>query len=328
MRIIVDAFGGDNAPRSVIEGSVAAAKEIDADIVLVGDEGLIQGCAFKHSIDIGSISILHADSVFDAGYEPKTVLSEHSDTSLAVGLRALTQGQGDAFVSAGSTGALVFGATFIVKRINGVRRSAIASVLPSNEKPFLLLDSGANLECRPEQLVGFATMGSIYMNKIMGVANPTVGLANIGTEPNKGTSVLTQTYELLLESKLNFTGNTEVRDIPYGDADVIVAEGFTGNVILKMYEGVAGAMMEEIRTIFRTNIKTKLSAFGLKKELLQFKSKLDYTQHGGAVLLGIAKPVIKAHGSSDPTAFKNAVRQAAECVKKDVVGEIARNIQG
>ncbi|MBR6635180.1 MAG: phosphate acyltransferase, partial [Clostridia bacterium] len=199
--------------------------------------------------------------------------------------------------------------------------------MPSNKQPFMLLDCGANVECKPEHLVQFAKMGSVYMNRIMGFENPSVGLANIGVEENKGTPLQLETYALLKEKKdISFMGNAEVRDIAFGVADVVVADGFTGNVILKMYEGVAKSLTGSIKAIFKKNVLSMLSYIGVKSGMDAFKKKMDYKEYGGAVLLGIAKPVIKAHGSSDARAFKNAIRQAVNCVKKDVIGEIKRSV--
>lgn len=327
MKIIVDAFGGDNAPLEVLKGSALAVEELGVNILLVGDEKKIAACAAENSISMKNMEVLHADKVFEMEYDPRTIIKEHSDTSLAVGMQALAENKGDAFVSAGSTGAVVVGSTFIVKRIKGIKRAAIASIMPSNKDPFMLMDCGANIECKPEHLAQFALMGSIYMNRIMGVSNPSVGLANIGVEENKGTQLQLDTYALLKESKaVNFIGNAEVRDIPFGAADVVVADGFTGNVILKMYEGVASALMKNIKAIFMKNLVSKLCALGVKSGVTAFKAKMDYTEYGGAVLMGVARPVIKAHGSSNAKAFKNAIRQAVNCVEKDVIGEITRNI--
>lgn len=326
MKIIVDAFGGDNAPLEILKGCRMAVDELGVNILLVGDEKKIKQCAEENKINITGMEILQADKIFEMEYDPRTVIKEHSDTSLAVGMKALTDGKGDAFVSAGSTGAIVMGATFIVKRIKGIKRAAIASIMPSQKNPFMLLDCGANIDCKPEHLCQFAMMGTIYMKNIIGVENPEVGIANIGVEENKGTQLQLDTYAMLKESSLNFIGNAEVRDIAYGAADVIVADGFTGNVILKMYEGVAGALVKNIKAVFKKNFLSMLSYLGVKGGMDEFKAKMDYKEYGGAVLLGIAKPVIKAHGSSDARAFKNAIRQAADCVKKDVVGEITRNI--
>ncbi len=327
MRIIVDAFGGDNAPLEILKGSALAVQELGVEILLVGAQDKILACAKENGISMKNMEILHADRVFEMEYDPRTVIKEHSDTSLAVGMKALTEGKGDAFVSAGSTGAIVVGATFIVKRIKGAKRAAIASIMPSDKGPFMLLDCGANVECKPEHLVQFAKMGSVYMNSIMGFENPSVGLANIGVEENKGTPLQLETYALLKESNaVNFIGNAEVRDIAFGAADVVVADGFTGNVILKMYEGVAKSLTGNIKAVFKKNILSMLSYIGVKSGMDAFKKKMDYKEYGGAVLLGVSRPVIKAHGSSDARAFKNAIRQAVNCVDKDVIGVITKNI--
>ncbi|MBQ2812278.1 MAG: phosphate acyltransferase PlsX [Clostridia bacterium] len=327
MKIIVDAFGGDNAPLEILKGSALAVKELGVEILLVGDESRILACAKENGISLENTEILHAEKVFEMEYDPRTVMKEHSDTSLAVGMKALTEGKGAAYVSAGSTGAIVMGATFIVKRIKGIKRAAIASVMPSDKTPFMLLDCGANVECKPEHLVQFAKMGSVYMNRIMGYESPSVGLANIGVEENKGTPLQLETYSLLKEKKdISVMGNAEVRDIAFGVADVVVADGFTGNVILKMYEGVAKSLTGSIKAIFKKNVLSMLSYIGVKSGMDAFKKKMDYKEYGGAVLLGIAKPVIKAHGSSDARAFKNAIRQAVNCVEKDVIGEIKRSV--
>lgn len=325
MKIIADAFGGDNAPRAVLEGCAAAQSAMDVDILLVGREEEIRACAKENNIDISKMEIKHADGVMEMTDTPKEILKSKKNTSMAVGLQALADGEGDAFLSAGSTGALLMGATFIVKRIKGVKRPAIAGVMPSTDKPFLLMDTGANVDCTPQMLCQFARLGSIYMEKIMNVQNPRVGLANIGTEETKGTALQVEAYGLLSEmSGINFTGNTEVREIALGAADVIVADGFTGNVILKMYEGVAKALLGEIKKVFTSNLRTKLSYLGVKPELGAFRAKMDYKQYGGAPLIGIRKPVIKAHGSSDAVAFENAVRQAVRYTEGNVIAEIEK----
>ncbi len=326
MKIIVDAFGGDNAPLEIIKGCESAVGELGCEILLVGDEKKIRECAQQNNVSLTGMGIKQADAVFEMDYHPKSVMREHSDTSLSVGLKALSDGEGDAFVSAGSTGALVLGAAFIVKRIKGVKRCAIASILPTNMQPVMLLDCGANAECRSEHLVQFAQMGSIYMHSVMGVENPSVGLANIGTEEAKGDTLRVETYQLLKTCNLNFTGNAEIRDIPFGGCDVVVADGFTGNVILKMYEGVAGAMMANLKNIFTKSAITKLSFLGVKPGLKDFKKRMDYTEFGGAPLMGIARPVIKAHGSSNAKAIKNAIRQACGCASSGMTDIIAQSI--
>lgn len=223
---------------------------------------------------------------------------------MAVGLELLKSGEVDAFLSAGSTGALVMGSTFIVKRIKGIKRAAIATVLPGDEGAFMLIDCGANVECRPDMLLQFGIMGSVYMNKIMNIDKPTVGLANIGAEETKGTELQKEAFELLRNSKINFTGNIEARDVPAGKCQVVVADGFTGNIILKLTEGVAMSMYRNIKGVFTKNIFSKLAAAMVMGGLKDFKKKMDYSEYGGAPLMGISKPVIKAHGSSDAKAIK------------------------
>lgn len=239
---------------------------------------------------------------------------------MVVGLRMLADGRGDAFVSAGSTGALLAGATLIVKRLKGVKRPAIGTVIPGAKQPYLLLDSGANVECRPEMLSAFATMGSVYMEKVMGRANPSVGLVNNGAEETKGTPAYVEAHRLLKDNKnVRFAGNIEPKDVPQGNVDVVVCDGFTGNVILKLTEGLAKMLVGEIKNVFLANLKSKLAYLMVKGGMKEFKKKMDADEHGGALMMGVAKPVIKAHGSSNAKAFKNAVRQAKLCVESGAV---------
>ena len=328
MRILADAFGGDNAPSEILKGCAAARRAYGYDITLVGDEQKIRACAAHDGTDISGMDILHADGVFSMETQPTALLKEGKDTSMAVGLRALADGAGDAFVSAGSTGALLVGATFLVKRIKGVKRPALGAVMPSATTPFILVDTGANAECTVPMLCSFAKLGDIYMRELLGVENPRVGLANIGAEATKGTKLQVEAYQALSElPDIHFTGNVEVRDIPFGAADVVVADGFTGNVILKMYEGVAKMMSNEIKAMFKKNPLTMLSYLGVKSGMDGFRKKLDYKQYGGAPILGVQKPVIKAHGSSDAYAFQSALRQAADCVNGDVTGKVKEALQ-
>ncbi|MCL2513038.1 MAG: phosphate acyltransferase PlsX [Oscillospiraceae bacterium] len=322
MTIIIDAFGGDNAPFEILKGAAEAVKELNINIILTGDDEKIRACADKNGIPLGNIEVLNAPDIISMEADPVSILKENKNSSMSAGFAALAGGMGDAFVSAGNTGALVVGSTFIVKRISGIKRAAIGAVLPSNEAPFLLIDTGANVECQPHYLAQFAKMGGIYMNKVLGVENPKIGLANIGIEETKGTPVIQAAYELLRESNMNFIGNAEVRDIPFGGVDVVTADGFTGNIILKMYEGVAAAMMQNIKGIYKKNRLTMISAMLVKNDLAEFKKKMDYTEFGGAPLLGVQKPVIKAHGSSDAKTFKSAVKQAVDFVNTNVIEEI------
>lgn len=326
MRIIVDGFGGDNAPLEVLKGCVQAHDGLNVDITVVGDETKIRKCASENGIDISMLSIRHADAVMDVCTEPTKILKECSDTSMAVGLKMLADGEGDAFLSAGSTGALVVGATFIVKRIKGIKRTALATLIPTLNGRCLLLDSGANADCRPEMLAQFGIMGAAYMSRFMGINEPRVALANIGAEPSKGRELEVEAYKQLGAAPLNFVGNVEGRDIPLGSADVVVSDGFTGNLILKTIEGMGKFFSANLKDMFSSGIGSKLGALLLMKKIKEFRKKTDYTEQGGAPLLGTQKPVIKAHGSSNAKAFYNAVRQAVICVENDLVGGITEGL--
>ena len=317
-KIIVDAFGGDNAPLEVIKGCERAVRELGVSIILTGSEEKIKKCAAENGLSLSGIEIVHTDDVFDIHEEPKEIIKSGKNSSMAVGLTLLAEGRGDAFVSAGSTGALVMGATFIVKRIKGIKRIAPSPVLPADKGSFILLDAGANTECRPEMLVQFAIMGSAYMEKVMGVKSPKVGLLNIGSEETKGRELETEAYKLLEKSGLNFAGNIEARDLPKGEVQVVVTDGFTGNIVLKLYEGMGSFFAKKVKWIFSG--AGKLGAIFSLGKIKAFRKQMDYKEVGGSALLGVRKPVIKAHGSSDGTAFFNAVRQAKKCVEGNVAG--------
>ncbi|MDR1734382.1 MAG: phosphate acyltransferase PlsX [Oscillospiraceae bacterium] len=321
MKIALDAFGGDNAPQAVLKGAIRARGELGVTIVLVGNESRISEAATAAGIDLTGIEILSAAREFTMEFDPGLMANkEYRDTSMAVGLQAVKDKTLDAFVSAGSTGALVVGATLITGRIKGVRRAAIGAVMPTPKRPFLLLDSGATADCSPEMLENFAVLGSVYMEKALGVANPEVALVNIGAEEHKGDNLRKDTYQLLkANAKINFIGNIEPRDIPAGNADVVVADGFTGNVVLKLFEGVASTLMGMIKGVFKKNPLTMLSALLVAGGLKGIKAQMDYSEYGGAPLLGINGVVIKAHGSSDAKAFYNACRQAKKCVETGMV---------
>lgn len=324
MKIIVDAFGGDNAPLEIIKGSMLAVDEFGIDVVLTGDEAKINDCVKKNNLELKRTDIVNAPEVITMEDEAKSVLRSKKNSSMAVGFQLLNEGRGDAFVSAGNTGAVTMGATLITKRIKGVKRPAIASIMPSGNKPFLLMDCGANSECKPEYLYQFGLLGSIYMSKIMHVDNPRVALANNGTEETKGTPVVREAYALMKDAPYCFTGNIEGRQIPFGDADVVVADGFTGNLILKTYEGVAKVLMNGVKDIFSKNILTKLSALGVYSGIKKMKEQFDYREYGGAVMLGVKKPVVKAHGSADANTFKNAIKQAVMFLDTGLIPEIER----
>lgn len=322
MKIVIDAMGGDNAPLAPLQGAAAAVRELGVEVIAVGNSEAIAKMAAEHGVAMEGITVQHASEVIGMEEHATEAIRAKKDSSLVVGLRLLAEGKADALVSAGSTGALLAGATFIVKRIKGIKRAAIGTVMPGGKKPWMLIDCGANVECRAEMLVQFAAMGSAYQEKVMGVQNPTVALVNNGAEETKGTELQLAAYPLLQQSGLNFTGNIEPRDIPAGEADVVVCDGFTGNVILKLTEGVAKMMSGMLKSMLMKSAKTKAAALLLKGGLKDFKAKMDYSEYGGAPMLGIKKPVIKAHGSSDAKAIKNAIRQAKLCAEKDVSGSI------
>lgn len=326
MKIIVDAMGGDNAPKEIIKGSMLAAEEYGVDIVFVGDEKVISQCVEENSLDLKNSEIVNASGVITMHDDAKSVLKEKSDSSMAVGFALLNEGRGDAFVSAGNTGAVTVGATFITKRIKGIKRPAIASVMPSAKKPILLMDCGANAECRAEFLYQFGLMGSLYMKHILKYDNPSVALANNGEEETKGTPLVKEAYELMKNAPYNFIGNIEGRQIPFGDADVVVADGFTGNIILKTYEGVAKVLMNSIKEAFTRNTLSKLCYLGVKPGIDSMKTQFDYKEYGGAVLLGVNKPVVKAHGSADARTFKNAVKQVVWFLQNNLIDEIRNNL--
>lgn len=325
MKIIIDAMGGDNAPLEIIKGTMLAVDEYGIEAVLVGNEDIINKCVEDNGIKLKNTQIVNTQSVISMNDDAKSVLKEKADSSMAVGFKLLNDGDGDAFVSAGNTGAITVGATLITKRIKGVKRPAIASVMPSAGKPILLMDCGANSECRAEFLFQFAVMGNLYMKHILHYDNPRIALANNGTESSKGTPVVREAYELMKNGDFNFIGNIEGRQIPFGDADIIVADGFTGNLILKTYEGVAKVLMNAVKSAFTKNTISKLSYLGVKSGVDDIKKQFDYKEYGGAVLLGVRKPVVKAHGSADARTFKNAVKQAVWFLQNNLIEEIEKS---
>ena len=323
MRIIVDAFGGDNAPLEILKGAAQAVAAYGHHIVLTGDETVLRRVAEENAVSLENMEIVHAPDVMSMEDHPKSILREHKDCSMAVALRLLAEGQGDAVVSAGSTGALLMGGTFIVKRIKGVSRPALAPVMPSDDRPFMLIDCGANADCRPEMLVQFAHMGSIYMSHMYPrEGGPRVGLLNVGTEDTKGGELQLATFPLLKESGLNFIGNVEARDVPAGVADVVVADGFAGNVLLKTLEGTVDMMLKNLKAAFVSSLRTKIGAALVMPGLRTLKKKLSTSEYGGAVLLGVNKPVIKAHGNSQAKGFSSAIRIAAEFAASGAVEQI------
>ncbi|MBE6619588.1 MAG: phosphate acyltransferase PlsX [Ruminococcaceae bacterium] len=328
MKIILDAMGGDFAPDVVVEGAALVRKEMNHELILVGDETKIRLAAGRVGVDLSDpgIRIVHCTQVVSMEDAPLSV-REKADSSLRVGFKLLKEGEGDAFVSAGNTGALHAGSTLYVHRIKGVLRSAIATILPL-EKPVLLIDSGANAVVDAAHLYQFAIMGSIYMERIFGISRPTVGLLNIGTESKKGTPMHIETYEILRQSKIiNFIGNVEGKEVPFGKCDILVTDGFTGNVLLKTIEGMGSFFSKKLKTMFKANPVSMVSAVLVKKQIDELKNSFDASEYGGAPFLGISRPVIKAHGSSDAKAIKNAVKQAVFYNNTGIIRDIAKNCE-
>ena len=327
MKIILDAMGGDNAPAEILKGAAAAvAAWPDVEILAVGNAEKIAACVKENAIEMKNIEIVNATEVIEMCDEPAKAVRAKKDSSMVVGLRMLAEGKGDAFVSAGSTGALHVGASLIVRTVKGVKRPALATVIPG-KTPFLLLDCGANVECRAAMLEAFGVMGSVYMNKVMGLEQPRVALVNNGAEETKGTPTYVEAHQLLKNNKaIHFVGNIEPRDIPAGQADVVVADGFTGNVVLKLTEGLAKYFGSKLKEMFKKSLGTKVGYLLLKGGVADFKKSMDADEYGGAPLLGTRRPVIKAHGSSNARAIRNAIRQAKLCVESDLCGVMAESL--
>ncbi len=323
MRILIDVMSGDNAPLELLRGAVMAAAEYpNLSIAVVGTEEVIRETAEIDGLSLDGIEVVPSVSVVEMEDKALSVVRDKKDSSMSVGLHALAAGEGDAFVSAGNTGALLAGSTLLVRRIRGIHRAGIASVLPF-PTPVLLMDCGANLEVSPEDLEQFAYMGSLYMEKLYGLPAPRVGLLNNGTEYNKGLPLQVATYERLTRSGLNFVGNIEGKTLPAGSCDVAVTDGFTGNLVLKVIEGMGKFFSGSLKELFHTNTTTKISGLLIRNKIGDFKKKFDASEHGGAPLLGISKPVIKAHGSSDANAIKHAVHQAMTFVNTGINYDIA-----
>jgi glycerol-3-phosphate acyltransferase PlsX len=334
MKIILDAMGGDHAPEAPVLGAIEAAKLYQAQITLVGKGEEILGVMRSHGINDlpDGMEIANADDVVDMHDDPASIIHKRKNSSMVVGLKMLADGQGDAFISAGSTGALLTGATLLVKRVKGIRRAAMGPAMPNKAGgKTVILDCGANAECTPEFLLQFGLVGSLYAKKYLGIENPKIGLLNIGTEDSKGTPLQKEAYGLLTDASnqglLNFVGNVEARDVPLGAVDVVVCDGFSGNVLLKSIEGTASFMGSLVSKMFKKNIFSKLAALLCMKDIKALKKLLDYREIGGTQFLGIRKPVIKAHGSSDVLAFRNAVRQAMDAANSDISVELEQGLQ-
>lgn len=324
MRIAIDAFGGDNAPLEIVKGAAAASLEYKVDITLTGNEKVIKKIIEENDLKFfGELKIVHTVDVIDMHDEPTSLLKAHSESSMALCFKEVAEDRADAFVSAGSTGAVVVGGTLLIKRIKGIKRPALAGLIPSPNGHYMLMDMGANAECRPEMLCQFGIMASAYLKGVEGKENATIGLLNIGTEDTKGTELQTEAYKLLSQAPINFVGNIESREMPKGVCDAVITDGFTGNIALKLIEGTAITFFKLVKNALYKNIFNKLAALVIKKDLYSLKSMMDSSEVGGAPLLGVRKTVIKAHGNSDAKAIKNAVRQAVTFTEKGVIENIS-----
>ena len=327
MRVVIDAFGGDNAPLEIVKGASLASVEYGCEITLCGNESEINRVISENDLKFfGELKIVHTEDVISMHDDPTSLLKTHKESSMALAFKELSEDRADAFVSAGSTGAVVVGGTLIVKRIKGIKRPALGGMIPSPKGRYMLMDMGANAECRPEMLEQFGIMASAYLKGVEGIQNPKIGLLNIGTEDTKGTELQKETYELLKNAPINFVGNIESREMPKGECDAVITDGFTGNIALKLIEGTASTLFKLIKQVLYKNILNKLAALVIKKDLYSLKSMMDSTEVGGAPLLGVKKPVIKAHGNSDAKALKNAIRQAITFTETKVIDAIAENL--
>lgn len=329
MKIIVDAFGGDHAPDEIIKGCAEAMDAYGIDILLTGNREIIKEAAKRLELTnaVEKMEILHCTDTLTMEDEPGSILKEKRESSMAVGLRALSEGKGDAFASAGNSGALVVGSTMIVKRIKGIKRVTFAPLLPKMEGFFMLSDGGANNECRPVMLQQFAMMATEYMTRVMGMKNPRVGLINVGLEEHKGDTLRLEAYKLLKKTPgINFIGNVEGRDLAFDAADIAITDGFNGNLVLKVYEGVASAVMNRIKSVFSKNIKNKMAAAAVMGDIRELKKAMDYNEYGGAPIMGAQKPVFKIHGSAKANTVGNALRLTKGYVESGIADVIAESL--
>ena len=327
MRVAVDGMGGDNAPQEIVKGCVEASKIINDEIYIVGPEEVIKKELKRYKFNRNQIKIVHAPEVITNDDAPVKAARTKKDSSMIRAISLVREKKCDFVISAGNTGALMAGALFNLGRISGIDRPAIGMMYPIiGEGVSFLVDAGANAECKPSNLLEFATMGSIYMNKVLGLESPTVGLVNIGAEEKKGTTALKETYQLLKKSSLNFIGNVEARDIPYGAADVLVCDGFVGNTLLKLTEGLAGKVMQLLKEKLTATTASKIGALMMAGQLKELKKEFDYSEYGGAPILGVRGPVIKIHGSSEANAVKNAIIKGIPYVENNVVGIIRDSV--
>ncbi|NEZ74364.1 phosphate acyltransferase PlsX [Clostridium botulinum] len=327
MIIAVDGMGGDFAPELVVEGCIQAVKEYEGiHIIITGKKELIKNELDKREYNGNKIEILNAEEVISTNEAPVKAIRRKKDSSMVKALELVKEGKAQAVISAGSTGALMAGATFVLGRIKGINRVCLAPLLPGAKAPFMIADAGANVDCKAEYLVQFAMMGKVYFQSVLGVKSPTVGLVNIGAEEEKGNELTKAAYKLLKDTDFNFIGNIEPRDIPRGEVNIAVCDGFIGNTVLKTYEGVASNLFSMLKKEIMASTRGKIGGALLKPVFKDFKKKFDYTEYGGSPFLGAKGICIKAHGSSDAKAFKNAIRQAKICYDKKIIEEIENNL--
>ena len=329
MKIVVDGFGGDYAPKETIFGCILALKERkDLELIVTGDESVFQKILSEEGMTVSErLRFVHTSEIVENEDDPISAIRRKKDSSLVVGLKLVSEKEGDAFVSAGNTGAVLTGATLIIKRLQGIKRAALCPTIPTKKGKAVLIDVGANAECKPEFFPQFAMMGSVYAKEILGISEPKAGLINIGVEHHKGTSTVVEAHQLLKEAaNITFIGNVEARDILEGDAQVLVSDGWTGNIALKTLEGTAHTLFYFLKQVFYKNLLTKICAAVLKPGLTAIKKMMDAKEVGGAPLLGLNAPVVKAHGNSDRVAFKNAILFAAKLADKDLCGKIRKHL--
>ena len=327
MRIILDGMGGDNAPEEIVKGAVQASKLIRHDIYIVGKEELILKELDRYEYNDQQIRVVNADEVITNEDSPVRAVKKKPDSSLVVGLTLVKSGKGNLFISAGNTGAIVVASRMVLGKLEGIDRPSIASIYPIlGGIPSLLIDAGASSDSRPANLLQQATMGSIYMEKVIGRENPRIGLVNLGAEAGKGSMLTKEAYPLLENSSLNFVGNVEARDIPKGACDVIVCDGFTGNIILKLTEGLAWTILKLLKKKFTDGTKAKMGALLLKNKMGELKEEFDYSEYGGAPILGVKGPVVKMHGSSSASAVKNTIIKAVPFAEEDVISLIEKDM--
>ncbi|EQF26013.1 fatty acid/phospholipid synthesis protein PlsX [Clostridioides difficile CD160] len=327
MKIVIDGMGGDNAPKSNVEGAVNAIKEYNVDLIITGDKDLLEKEFSNYEFDRNRLEIVHTTEIIENEDKPVKAIRSKKDSSMVVALNLVKEGKADAIISAGNTGALLAGGLFVVGRIKGIDRPCLCSAIPNVKRGMTLIaDCGANADCKPKNLVEFSAMSNIYARKVLGLENPKVALANVGLEEGKGNDLVKRSYEEIKKLDLNFIGNVEAREVINAYTDIIICDGFTGNILLKSAEGVALSVMSLIKETFMASTKSKIGALLIKDDLRKLKSFIDYSEYGGAPLLGLNGGVIKAHGSSDAKAIKNAINQGIKFAKGNVVEDISQFI--